>query len=79
MSPEEEKLLIEFGNRLKALRINKNLSQEKFAEITRLDRTYISGLERGKRNPSFICLLKLAKCLNSPIADLFPEVVYEEH
>lgn len=79
MTEEEEQLLVEFGIRLKKLRMQKNLSQEKFADITQLDRTYISGLERGKRNPSFIILLKLAICLNSPITDLFPEVNHEKH
>lgn len=73
MTEDEEQLLIDFGNRLRILRTKKNLSQEKFADLTQLDRTYISGLERGKRNPSFIILLKLASCLNSPITDLFPE------
>ena len=79
MSNEEKHLLIDFGNRLRTLRMQKNFSQEKFADLTQLDRTYISGLERGKRNPSFLILLKLAACLDSPITDLFPEVTNEKH
>ena len=54
MTSEEKQSLIDFGNRLRNLRIQKKISQEKFADLTQLDRTYISGLERGIRNPSFI-------------------------
>ena len=39
-----------FGRRLRGLRQYANLSQEEFAEKCDLDRTYISGIERGKRN-----------------------------
>ena len=67
---EQEKLKI-FGKRLRFLRFKRNISQEEFAGKTQLDRTYISGLERGKRNPSFLTLLKLAQTLNVPINQLF--------
>lgn len=69
-STGQEKLA-NFGKNLKFLRTQKNISQEEFADKTKLDRTYISGLERGKRNPSFITLLKLAQTLNIPIENLF--------
>ena len=68
-SADKEKL-IEFGKKLKALRVKKNFSQEKFAEMTKLDRTYISGLERGMRNPSFLTILKLAESLNVSFSKL---------
>jgi len=45
-------LLADFGHALRSIRISRNLSQEELGEITGLDRTYISGLERGKRNPT---------------------------
>ena len=60
-----------FGEKLRTLRKNKNISQEKFAEITELDRTYISGLERGLRNPSFLIIKKLASALNVNPSELF--------
>lgn len=59
------------GSKLKTLRLNKNISQEKFAELTQLDRTYISGLERGLRNPSFLILEKLASALDVSPSELF--------
>lgn len=46
------------------------LSQEKLAEKCDFDRTYISMLERGKRNPSFLNLLKLAKGLETSVSKL---------
>ena len=64
-------MLEAFGKNLKLFRIQKNISQEEFADRTKLDRTYISGLERGKRNPSYLTLLKLAHTLNIPIEYLF--------
>ncbi len=60
-----------FDEKLRTLRKNKNISQEKFAEITELDRTYISGLERGLRNPSFLIIKKLASALNVNPSELF--------
>lgn len=69
-STDQEKLII-FGKNLKFLRTQKGISQEEFADKTKLDRTYISGLERGKRNPSFLTLIKLAQTLNVPIEKLF--------
>lgn len=71
MTPEEQDILLNFGNRLRKLRIEKGFSQERFADLTQLDRTYVSGLERGKRNPSYLILLKIAKSLNISIKDLF--------
>ena len=71
MTTEEQDILSDFGNRLRKLRIEKGFSQEKFADLTQLDRTYVSGLERGKRNPSCLILLKIAKSLNISVKDLF--------
>lgn len=71
MTTEEQDILSDFGNRLRKLRIEKGVSQEKFADLTQLDRTYVSGLERGKRNPSYLILLKIAKSLNISVKDLF--------
>lgn len=71
MTTEEQDILSDFGNRLRKLRIEKGFSQEKFADLTQLDRTYVSGLERGKRTPSYLILLKIAKSLNISVKDLF--------
>lgn len=67
---ESEKLLNEFGSHIKKLRQAKGLSQEKLGFQSGLDRTYISGIERGKRNVSLVILFKLAGGLNLPANEL---------
>ncbi|MBB2176697.1 helix-turn-helix domain-containing protein [Gluconacetobacter johannae] len=44
-------------------RIRLGISQEELADRVELDRTYISGMERGLRNPTFMVLLRLAQIL----------------
>lgn len=58
------------GRKLRSLRLEADLSQEKLGFMTGLDRTYISGIERGVRNPSLKNLEKLAKALKVSISDL---------
>lgn len=57
-------ILDSFGKKLQKLRTDRNLTQEKLAEIAGFDRTYISLLERGSRNPSLVNIVRLAKALN---------------
>jgi len=59
----DEQILCKFGLHIKALRKNKNLSQERLASLSELDRTYISGIERGKRNVSLLNIIKIAEAL----------------
>jgi transcriptional regulator with XRE-family HTH domain len=47
-----EDIKVKFGQRVKELRLTNGYSQEKLAEISDLDRTYIPGIEAGKRNVS---------------------------
>lgn len=53
-----------FGEVLKRERNNKSLSQEELAHLSDLDRTYISMLERGKRQPSLKTIFMLASTLD---------------
>ena len=55
--------IIKFGKKLKELRLRKGLSQGDVARILGVHRTYISGLERGVRNPSLLTVQKVAKAL----------------
>ncbi|MBI1900772.1 MAG: helix-turn-helix transcriptional regulator [Planctomycetia bacterium] len=59
-----------FGNRLRELRKARGLSQEEFAARCDLDRTYISGIERGKRNVSLRNIELIAKALGLSISEL---------
>lgn len=56
-------LLHAFGITLKQFRKQKSWSQEELADRSGLDRTYISLLERGHRNPTLSTLFSLANCL----------------
>ena len=62
--------LTKLAKKIKNTRLEKDLSQEKLAELCDFDRTYISMLERAKRNPSYLNLLKLSKGLNISISNL---------
>lgn len=66
----EDLLVKEFGIFLFTLRTSKKISQEKLAEFCQLDRTYISLLERGLRQPSLTTLYKISKAFNLKISDL---------
>lgn len=70
MEATDKTLQKHFGEHLKLLRVKKNVSQEEFAEKAGLDRTYISGLERGLRNPSLVILFRLASALDISITKL---------
>jgi transcriptional regulator with XRE-family HTH domain len=63
--------LQEFGLHLKKLRLARGLSQEQLGLIAELDRTYISGIERGVRNVSLANIFKIARALNVEPAKLF--------
>ena len=61
------------GLNLKKLREEQGFSQESFADHCGLHRTYISGIERGVRNPTVIILDKIAKGLKVPAGQLLDE------
>ncbi len=70
---KEKKFLRKLGENLRKYRIEKELSQEKLAFKSDLDRTYISGIERGERNISVITLKKIAEALNVDVTKMFVE------
>ncbi len=70
MTPEKA-----FGSVLSELRKGKNLSQDKVSSICDLDRTYISLLERGLRQPSLTTFLNLSKALDISPSDFITLVV----
>lgn len=63
--------LIQFGLRVKQLRLERGLSQEQLGMLAELDRTYISGIERGIRNVSLANIFRISDALNVTPAALF--------
>lgn len=58
------------GARIKELRVERGLSQERLAELMGANVTYVSSVERGRENPTLDFLLKVADALHVDLADL---------
>ncbi len=56
-------LKVALGNNVRALRLQRDMSQEALADLAALDRTYISQLERATGNPSLEVIAKIASAL----------------
>lgn len=63
-----------FGDVLRGLRKEAGITQETLALDAELDRTYISMLERGQRQPTLQTLLALARCLGVSAAQIVADV-----
>ena len=61
----------DFGKKVQELRKQSGLSQEKFALLIDMDRTYFASVESGKRNISIDNILKIAQGLNITLEELF--------
>lgn len=55
---------VAYGHAFRQVRGERGISQERLADLAGLDRTYVSGIERGERNPSLTNLLRLASTLD---------------
>jgi transcriptional regulator with XRE-family HTH domain len=60
-----------FGQNVRLAREKNGWSQDRLSEASDLHRTYISGIERGVRNPTITIVNKLALALGVTVADLF--------
>jgi len=60
-----------FGERVRKLRLEKQLSQEKLAFEANMHRTYLGGIERGERNPALKNIESIASALGVSLSDLF--------
>ena len=63
-----------FGNRVRQLRLRRQLSQEKLAELADLHRNYVGGIERGERNVGLLNIVKLARALAVRPASLMERI-----
>lgn len=62
------------GQRIKKLRNEKGISQEKFALLIDMDRTYFASVESGKRNISIVNIEKIANGLSISLEELFKDL-----
>jgi len=67
-------LEVRFGELLKELRVKKGLTQEQLATDCDLDRTYISLLERGERQPTLKTLFAIAEVLGVSASEIVREL-----
>ena len=61
--PPHDRVLASLGLNVRKIREASHLTQEKLAERSELDPTYISGIERGIRNPGIKNVARIAKAL----------------
>jgi transcriptional regulator with XRE-family HTH domain len=61
----------EFGHRLRTIRLERKLSQERFAEFVGISVDFLSLIERGRNAPSFETIEHMARKLKLPVMDLF--------
>ena len=69
-----EDVRVRFGTSVRSLRHRLGVSQEEFADLCGLDRTYVGGIERGERNVSLINIEKIAQALRITLSELFARV-----
>ena len=68
---EKEAVLIAFGQKVQALRKERNLSQEQLADMASVHRTYIGMIERAEKNITLCNIERIASALKVEIKELF--------
>jgi transcriptional regulator with XRE-family HTH domain len=68
--PKRDSTLVRLGLNIRKRREALDFSQEKLAELSDLDQTYISGIENGKRNPGIKNVARIAKALKVSTSEL---------
>lgn len=71
MKKDDVDILINFGQHVRKLRKEQDLSQEKLADLAEVHRTYIGMIERGEKNISILNIYKIARALKKDVKDLF--------
>ena len=66
----KKSISIKFGERVREIRVSKNLSQEQLADLANVHRTYIGMVERAEKNITLVNIEKIANGLNVNITEL---------
>jgi transcriptional regulator with XRE-family HTH domain len=74
----QEELSMQIGNKIRDLRIQKNLTQEELADRCELSKGFISQLERDLTSPSIATLIDILQCLGTDLKDFFDDSVEEQ-
>lgn len=67
----KEVILVQFGCRIRQLRLEQQLTQEQLAERTGFHHNYIGMIERGERNPALVNIEIFAKAFGLSLSELF--------
>ena len=74
----KSEILLKYGQVIRKIRLEKNISQEMLADLSGLHRTYMSDVELGKRNVSLENIDRIAKALEVSISDIFRQIECED-
>lgn len=66
--------LVLIGKQIRKIREAQGYSQEEFAALVGIDRSYMGGIERGERNIASLNLIRIAKALKVEVGKLFPDI-----
>jgi transcriptional regulator with XRE-family HTH domain len=68
--------LITFGRAIREIRKEQGLSQEAFADLVGIDRSYMGCIERGEKNISLTKIFQLSEALKVPPEEIFRRLRY---
>ncbi len=68
--PDDEVIALAFGRRVREIRLQQELTQERLAEKAGLHPTFVSNLERGYRVPTLVTVMRVAAALEIRLGDL---------
>ncbi|MBK1614922.1 transcriptional regulator [Rubrivivax gelatinosus] len=66
-------VLVALGQAIRRARIGRQISQEELAHRSEIDRAYMSSIERGRQNPGFVSVARVAEALGMMLAELMQE------
>lgn len=71
MSQEEKEILKRIGSKIRTIRKSKKITQQELADYLKISRTYLSELENGKYNFTFLLFLKIGEYLKIDLAMIY--------
>ena len=63
--------MLTFGRAVRQVRKNRGFSQEAFADLCGIDRSYMGCVERGESNLALVNIEKIVRALNMPLSEFF--------